>query len=125
MAPRVATNSAFVVYVKLPVKVSQSSSLTFAPNSMPSRCDRPAASVVPSSPTKTSSLSRFMNQYVANSSVRGSTRLLTPNSQPVAVGSASSDGLAITARASLLWKPVPKLAKNSVSAHGPSTMLAL
>src|SRR5439155_2302660 len=85
----------------------------------------PLGSVVPASPLKTSSLARFSHQYVADTSTRGRIRDRTPSSQPVAWARAGRLGLVTTARASLLWKPVPKLAKSSVSYHGPKIRLAL
>src|SRR5262252_5214857 len=51
-------------------------------------------------------------------------RVRVPNSQPVAWARAGKVDWVTTARASLLWKPVPKLAKNSVSYHGPKIRLS-
>ena len=66
--------------MKLPLKVSQSKGWICVENSTPFRRLAPEGSVVPTSPTNTSSLARLSAQKVTEACTFGCGRTRTPNS---------------------------------------------
>ena len=98
-------------------------------HSMPRRRLARLASVVPASPTNTSSESRSSSHSASELCRPGIASVRTPSSQPLArdqarhrLSAASpvfGSTVVVVPRASLLWKPRPALTKNSVLLHRP------